>query len=122
MPATTAPRNGIQHSWTLGESSWNTGMDANLKYLDNVGCHLSIKDRDLAAPPGSPANGDTYLIAASPTGAWAGKATGVITMWSTQDGAWRFYTPRQGMLCYIEDEQKMSVYKTATGWSAGVAI
>lgn len=122
MSSTTGPRNGLQHSWALGESGWHTGMDANLKYLDNFGSHLSIKDRDLATPPGSPANGDSYIIAASATGAWAGKAAGTLTMYSTQDTAWRFFTPRTGMLCYIEDEQKISVYKTGTGWSAGVAI
>jgi hypothetical protein len=30
---------------------------------------LSVLDRDLAAPPGSPANGARYIVAASPTGA-----------------------------------------------------
>ena len=122
MAAVTGPRNGMQHSWALGEPGWNTGMDANMKFADNFGMHLSVKDRDLAAPPGSPSNGDTYIIAAAATGAWAGKATGTLTMWSTQDAAWRFATPRMGMFCYIEDEQKISVYKTGTGWSAGVAI
>lgn len=121
MASTAGPRNGINHSWTLGESGWNTGMDSNLKWLDNVGCHLSVKDRDLATPPGSPANGDTYLTAVSPTGAWAGKAVGTIAMWSTQDAAWRFYAPRVGFLAYLEDEQKLSIFK-AGAWSAGIAI
>jgi hypothetical protein len=120
MTATVGPRCGINHSWTLGESSWNTGMDANLKYLDNVGCHLSIKDRDLTTPPGSPANGDTYIVAASPTGAWATHATHVA-MWSTQDSAWRFYTPRTGWIAYIEDEQKLSAFRSGA-WSTGIAI
>ena len=122
MPATTGPRNGIQHSWDLGEAGWNTGMDTNLKFADNFGMHLSVKDRDLATPPGSPANGDTYIIATSPTGAWAGRTAGDLAMYSTQDAAWRFKTPRLGMFAYIEDEQKITVFKTGTGWSAGVAI
>lgn len=121
MAATTGPRNGIQHSWPLGESGWNTGMDANLKYLDNFGSHLSVKDRDLAAAPASPANGDSYIIAAGASGAWAGKAQHTLAMYSTQDAAWRYFTPRLGMLVYIEDEEKLSVFKAA-GWSAGIAI
>ena len=123
MASTTGPRNGIQHSWTLGESGWNTGSDANLKFLDNFGVHLSVKDRDLLTPPASPANGDTYILASGTlTGAWVGRTAGDLAMWSTQDAAWRYKTPRQGYLCYIEDEQKLSVFKTGTGWSAGVAI
>jgi hypothetical protein len=120
MASVTGPRNGLQHSWALGESGWNTGMDSNMKILDNVGVHLSIKDRDLATPPGSPANGDTYIVAASPTGAWVGHATHVA-MYSTQDTAWRFYTPRTGWVAYIEDEQKLSAFR-AGAWSTGIAI
>ena len=33
-------------------------------------CGTSVIDRDLAAPPASPAEGARYIIAASPTGAW----------------------------------------------------
>lgn len=123
MASTTAPRNGLVHSWALGEAGWNTGMDANLKFLDNWGCHLSVKDRDLVAPPGAPANGDTYILASGTlTGAWAARTAGDLAMWSTQDAAWRFKTPRLGFQAYIEDEQVLSVFKTGTGWSAGVAI
>jgi hypothetical protein len=123
MASTTGPRNGIQHSWSLGESGWNTGNDANLKYMDNFGMHLSVKDRDLLSPPGTPANGDTYILASGTlTGAWSARAAGDLAMWSSQDGGWRFKTPRTGFFCYIEDEQKLSVFKAGTGWSAGIAI
>jgi hypothetical protein len=49
--------------------------------------HCAVKDKDLAAPPAAPAEGDRYIVAASPTGAWAGKA-GMIA--ALQDGVWRF--------------------------------
>lgn len=118
MPASTEPRSGLNYGWTLGESGWNAQMDANLLRLGRVGFHLSVLDRDLATPPGSPTAGDTYIVAASPTGAWAGHAT-EIAIW---DGAaWIFYTPRTGWLAYIEDEQKLTIYR-AGAWSAGVAI
>ena len=35
---------------------------------------LAVIKRSLASPPASPAEGDRYLVAASPTGAWAGQA------------------------------------------------
>lgn len=118
MPASTETRSGLFYGWSLGESGWNAQMDSNLLRIGRFGFHLSVKDRDLAAPPGSPAAGDTYIIAASPTGAWATHPT-EVTVWS--GSAWVFAVPRVGWLCYLEDEQKLSIFK-AGAWSAGVAI
>lgn len=118
MPQQTEPRSGLFWGWPLGEDGWNTGMDANLLSIGRFAYHLSVKDRNLAAPPGSPAAGDTYIVAASPTGAWAGQA-GKVTVWS--GASWVFGIPRIGWVAYIEDEEVLSAYK-ATGWSAGVAI
>lgn len=119
MPASTEPRSGLKHGWTLGESGWGADMNANLLRIGRFGLHLSVLDRDLATPPGTPTPGDMYIIAATPTGAWAGHAA-EITIW---DGAaWVFSgAVRTGTMAYIEDEEKLSVRKAA-GWSAGVAI
>ena len=68
---------------------------------------LYILDRDLTAPPGSPADGDTYLVAASATGDWAGK-DGLIAF--ALDGAWRFFDPVGGLRAYIDDEQAVLIY------------
>ena len=70
--SSTDPNLGLNYGWTLGESGWDTGMDANLKRLGAV-VGLSVKDRDLTTPPASPTNGDRYLIPAAATGLWAGK-------------------------------------------------
>lgn len=118
MAAKTEPRSGLQFGWNLGESGWNVGTDANWLRLGRFGFHLSVIDRDLATPPGSPAAGATYIVAASPTGAWAGKE-GQVAVWA--GSAWVFGTPRVGWIAYIEDEEKLSAYK-AGGWSAGIAI
>ena len=37
MPAITDPNLGLNYGWTLGESGWGAGMDANLKRLGAVG-------------------------------------------------------------------------------------
>ena len=63
-------------------------------------------DKDLATPPASPATGDTYIIAASPTGAWSGHAKAVTYF----DGSWQFITPKAGLLIYVEDEAKHYLY------------
>src|SRR4051812_37316576 len=62
---------------------------------------LAVLDRDLAMPPGSPSNGQRWIVAASPTGAWSGHAKH-IAAW--QDGAWRFYVPQVGWFAYVLDE------------------
>ena len=71
-----------------------------LRKLDAL-VQISVVDRDLAAPPASPAEGARYIIAASPTGAWTGHAD-KLAAW--QDGAWAFYPPRKGWLAWVEDE------------------
>jgi hypothetical protein len=72
----------------------------------------SVLDKDLATPPSSPADGVRYIVAASPTGAWAGQA-GKLAAW--QDGAWAFYTPREGWLTWVADEDVLYVYD-GTDW------
>ena len=115
--SSTDPNLGLNYGWTLGESGWDTGMDANLKRLGAL-VGLSVKDRDLTTPPTSPANGDRYIVPTAATGVWAGKTNQIAVR---IDGTWEFHPPKVGWLCYIEDEAKLSAYKS-TGWSAGVAI
>ena len=118
MPASTEPRSGLSFGWSPGENNWNTGMDNNLLSIGRFAYHLSIKDRDLDAPPGSPGTGDTYIVGSAPSGAWAGK-TNQVAVWS--GSAWVFGVPRTGWVAYIEDEEVLSAFKAA-GWSAGLAI
>jgi hypothetical protein len=79
---------------------------------------LYILDRDLANPPGSPSDGDAYIVAASPTGAWAGQAGNIAYL---IDGAWRFYVPVKGLVAYVADEQTIIVF-TASGWADLVSV
>ncbi|MGK0674703.1 MAG: DUF2793 domain-containing protein [Halothiobacillaceae bacterium] len=111
------PNLGLTYGWTLGESGWNTSMDANLKRLGAV-VGLSVKDWDLATPPASPVDGDRYIIPAAAAGAWAGKTNQIAVRIA---GAWEYYVPKIGWLCYIEDKSVLTVFK-ASGWSTGIAI
>jgi hypothetical protein len=117
MAASTGPNLGVSYGWSFRESGWNSGMDTNLKLLDAI-LQLSVKSRALATPPASPANGDRYIVAASPTGAWAGK-TGQVAV--RIEAAWSFFVPKVGWTAFIEDENVLSAYKSA-GWSTGIAI
>jgi hypothetical protein len=68
---------------------------------------LSVKDRHLSAPPGSPAEGDRYIVAAGSTGAWAGHE-GQIAYRS--GGAWAFHAPREGWRAWADDENALLVF------------
>lgn len=118
MPASIEPNSGLSYGWDLGESPWNTGMDGNLLLIGRA-MQLAVIDRDLTAPPGSPSEGDLYIVPAGATGDWAGHATQVAVY---TNSAWGFHSPKEGWIAYIKDEAKISAYKTATGWSAGLAI
>lgn len=117
MAALQSPNLGVNYGWTARESGWNSGMDANLKLLDAV-LQLSVKSRLQATPPTTPTNGDRYIVAPGPSGAWAGKAGQIA---ARIEAGWSFYAPKIGWTCFIEDEGVLSAYK-ATGWSAGIAI
>lgn len=64
------------------------------------------KSRTTTTPPGSPASGDLYIVAASATGDWAGQ-DGKITYF---DQIWRFIVPNEGMLLWVNDEDTSYVY------------
>ena len=69
-------------------------------------------DKDLATPPGSPANEALYIVAGSPTGAWSGKA-GQLAYWLTSTNAWQFIVPREGFLVHVNDEDDYYKYDGA---------
>src|SRR2546423_11323422 len=91
--------------------------NAAVRALDAL-VQLAVLDRDLATPPSSPSDGQRWIVAASPTGAWAGKAT-QIAAW--QDGAWRFYVPRLGWLVYVIDEGKLVAW-SGSAWGDALAM
>jgi lysophospholipase L1-like esterase len=86
-----------------------------LRALDAL-VQLAVLDKDLTAPPGSPADGSRYIVAASPSGAWTGQAA-KIAAW--QDGAWAFYVPREGWRAWVADEDTTYAY-TGAAWVSGV--
>ena len=76
-----------------------------LRLLDGL-IQLSVLDRNLATPPGSPAEGARYIVASGATGAWSGWA-GDIALWS--DGAWVRLPARTGWVVWVQDESRVVV-------------
>ena len=69
----------------------------------------------VSVPPVSPAVGDLYIVAASPVGAWAGKA-GQIAYF---DAVWRFVVPRAGMTLWVADLALLYTYDGAAWVASG---
>lgn len=77
-----------------------------LRLLDGL-VQLSVLDRDLTAPPGSPTDGDRYIVGSGATAAWEGWDLNVA-LWT--DGAWLRLPPRTGWRAWVEDEGLLLVY------------
>lgn len=86
-----------------------------IRALDSM-VQLCVSDRDLAAPPASPAEGERYIVAPAASGAWAGQE-GRIAAW--QDGAWAFLVPRDGWLAWVGDEDLLLVHDNGQWRLAG---
>lgn len=68
-----------------------------------------LKSSVVATPPGSPADGDLYLVAASPTGAWTGQA-GKLAL--RLEGAWQFRTVKGGMQFFDVAAKELIAYSS----------
>lgn len=68
---------------------------------------LSVISRSLATPPASFADGNRFLVAASPSGDWVGQA-GMIALRNA--GQWQFLTPRKGFVLWVEAESLLLVF------------
>lgn len=79
---------------------------------------LAVKDRDLTAPPDSPAEGDRYIVKAAGSGGFAGKDDQVAHY---SDGGWTFYPPRRGWTCYVEDEGALLAWD-GEAWGAALDL
>jgi len=74
---------------------------------------LSVASRTLTTPPATPAEGDSYIVGAAATGAWAGHDLAVAAYY----GGWVFKTPKAGWLAFVRGETKFYVFN-GSSWAA----
>ncbi|MEL7028083.1 MAG: DUF2793 domain-containing protein [Pseudomonadota bacterium] len=86
-------------------------VNESLRALDAL-VHLSVLSRTVSAPPGSPAEGDRYLVASAASGDWAGQEGRIAAY---QDGAWAFFTPKTGWRLYSVAEDA-AIFFDGTAW------
>jgi hypothetical protein len=85
-----------------------------LSMLDGL-VHLAVVSRVVTAPPGSPQNGDRYLVPTGATGDWA---THVGQIALRMDGQWRYLNPREGWVMWVSDEDALLTFN-GSAWVAG---
>ncbi|PRX28668.1 Protein of unknown function [Meinhardsimonia xiamenensis] len=100
----TTPNLALPHI-AAAQAQKHVTHNQSLDLLDGL-VQLSVKDRDLSAPPASPAEGDRYIVAAGASGAWAGW-DGDVAMFS--GGAWLRLHAREGWRVWVEDEAALIV-------------
>jgi hypothetical protein len=96
------PGMGLYAFWNYASDAWGTRMDSNLRELSTV-AQLGVLGR-VAALPGSPAQGDIYLL------------TTDDTINCRDNGVWVTFTPLAGWVCYVIDEDLM-LYFDSTDWT-----
>ncbi len=73
---------------------------------------LTVRSRKVSAEPASPAEGDGYILPASPTGAaWDNYAADDLAFF--QDGAWVSIASVEGVRAFVADEGDMVVFDGA---------
>lgn len=75
----------------------------------------AVEGLPLASPPASPAIGNCFIVAASPSGAWAGHAQQIAAYTS---GGWRFVAPHDGLSVYVASSGETAVYQGGA-WEVG---
>src|SRR5690606_9621340 len=88
-------------------------MNEAIARLD-VLCQANAISMSTMAQPGSPGDGDVYIIPSGKTGTdWASATDGSIGYY--QDGAWRFVIPGEGWLVWVKDEDGLFV-RSGPAW------
>lgn len=86
--------------WSEGQDLPNVTHNEALIIIDIL-LQGRIIDRDLTAPPGSPAEGDAYIVASVASGDWFGEEDSIAYFFG---GIWRFITPTEGLQIFAADE------------------
>lgn len=97
-----------------GQAIPETTVNEIIRHTEAGACLFPVVDQDLTAPPGTCADGANYIIAASPTGLWSGKAKQIATALGTNAAnGWRYHVPVEGFFAFVQDEDLLFKYDGA---------
>lgn len=113
---TTTPVLGMT-DLASGQSVPETTVNEHDRILEWFAAGAAIEDRDLSTPPGSPSDGQAWLVKATGTGAWSGKDGKLALYVGT---GFLYFTAKEGMRIWIKDEDKKSTFD-GSAWVDDVA-
>lgn len=98
---------------TEGQDGAETVVNDDLRRIEGWGAQLFLQNLSQVAPPGSPNNGEVWVVGASPTGDFAGQAGNL----ALRSNGWLFITPREGTMAWNLAATTVVVLSAGT-WTA----
>lgn len=105
----TLPGIGLSAYWTPGSNDWEQKHDPDTRLI-SILLQCAVKSR-VTTLPGSPTNGDVYLMKDDAAGGNANKIA------ARDNGAWVYITANEGFMVHVNDEDSFYKY-TGTAWVA----
>lgn len=102
-----------------GQAQKHVTVNESLLRLDAL-VQLTALSATVSAEPGSPNDGDLYILPAGKTGAaWGAMADGALAYY--RDGVWEEITPRDGWRAFVADTGRMKsrqggAWRVSDGW------
>lgn len=117
MSLTNGPNLGLLVNGNNGEGHY-TELMKQFRWIDWHGQPWVI-NMTTATPPGSPSDGDAYLVATGGTGVWSGK-DGQVARYSTILTAWEFGVPKNGWRVW-DRNTALPYHYNGSAWASDLA-
>lgn len=101
----------ILASQSQKEVTHNEGLN-----LLDIFIQPAVETASLSTPPGSPGEGELWIIGSSPTGGWAGHEDDIARF---IDGGWSFHAPFEGMAVWQKDTDLPAMFLSGM-WQDGI--
>lgn len=112
----TSPKLGIQ---LLDVAQAQKEVTVNEAFLRLESLLHGVISKGDNTPPANPADGDSYLLGDTPTGAWAGKALHLA--FYVDGNGWRFVAPKEGMAVWVAADDNRAIYHDGA-WQAVLEV